>query len=352
MVNPQFWKNKKVLITGHTGFKGGWLSVWLNQLGAKVYGYSLIPENAPNLYTVLNIEDIIEESIIGDIRDFNEFRKRLLQIEPDIILHLAAQPIVRTSYVDPILTYQTNVDGTINLLQIARELKNLKVLVNVTTDKVYLNREVNYAYVENDQLGGFDPYSCSKACSELITSSFRSSFFDQLNISIATARAGNVIGGGDWSADRIIPDAFRALSNNENLLVRSPNSIRPWQHVLEPLFGYILLCQKLYFYNPLNNSAWNFGPSDENGVDVLTIVNMLKNLLGDSFNFEISEKVKLHEAQILKINSAKSNLELNWYPKWDIQSTILETTSWYKAYYNNDDMLLFTLNQIDKYQNG
>jgi CDP-glucose 4,6-dehydratase len=352
MIDSFFWKNKKVFITGHTGFKGSWLTKWLSQFGAKIYGYSLKPVGSPNLYSILNIEDIVEQSVFGDIRNYELLNETLNNIQPDIIIHLAAQPLVINSYIDPLETYSTNINGTINLLQIARGLKNLKVLLNVTTDKVYFNKENGYCYNEEDKLGGYDPYSCSKACGELITSSFRNSYFNDNQIAIATARAGNVIGGGDWSPNRLIPDAVKSFSTNKTLVIRNPKSVRPWQHVLEPLSGYIILCQKLYLFDLINNNAWNFGPQLNNATVVLDIVETFANIWGNNSKWEIELCDNLHEANLLMIDSSKSFEQLNWSSKWDINKTILETANWYKTYYNGGNIIDFTEEQIVRYQNG
>jgi CDP-glucose 4,6-dehydratase len=343
-----FWQDKKVLLTGHTGFKGSWLSIWLEHLGADVTGYALNPPTRPSLFELCDIDGMID-SIIGDIRDFKKLTGIVQAVKPDIIIHMAAQPIVRESYKDPRMTYETNVMGTVNLLEAARNSNSVKAIVNVTTDKCYENKETLQAYKENDALGGFDPYSNSKACSELVTASYRRSFFEQSGISIATARAGNVIGGGDWACDRLIPDFVRALLNDEKIRVRNPKAVRPWQHVLEPLSGYMLLAEKLYKHGQKYASAWNFGPDRVDAKPVEWIVKSLcKKWEGASYSIDKDEHP--HEAHYLLLDHSKSTKLLGWKPKWHLDRAIDKVVEWTKAYQEKEnDLYDICLSQIKEY---
>ncbi len=342
----EFWKNRSVFITGHTGFKGGWISLWLHQLGAKVYGYSRHPKTFPNFYTVANLESIFQESFIGEINDFNYLSKALRKSNPSLILHMAAQPLVRESYANPIETYNTNVMGTVNILEAARNLKNLKAIVNVTSDKCYENKEWIWPYREEDTLGGIDPYSNSKACAELVTKSYKISFLEKEKIGIASVRAGNVIGGGDWSKDRLIPDFFRALLSGEVLNIRNPNAIRPWQHVLEPLFGYLKLSEKLILNSPKYSGAWNFGPFHKDIRSVSEVIDFLATKKED-FKYFLSPDDNLYEAKILKLDSTKAREILGWDPKWSLEDALLKTLEWNDAFLRQDNMREFSLKQIE-----
>jgi CDP-glucose 4,6-dehydratase len=345
-----FWKNKRVLITGHTGFKGSWLSFWLNGLGAEVCGYSLSPETNPNLFENLKLESLIN-STIGDIRDLRNFNKIIAEFQPEIVFHLAAQPLVRRSYREPIDTYTTNVIGTINILEAIRSVDSVKAAVMITTDKVYENEERNWGYKENDRLGGFDPYSNSKACAELAISSYRNSFFADGNCLIATARAGNVIGGGDWSEDRLLPDVFRALIFGDELLIRNPNSVRPWQHVLEPLQGYMLLAEKLFEGKQEFASAWNFGPEDEDAKPVGYILDEIRAIWADKVNWKIAEGEHPHETSLLKLDIDKAKTQLNWKPKLNLPDSLMLTTEWFLGFKENQDLTELTSRQIKFYEN-
>ena len=345
-----FWRNKRVLITGHTGFKGSWLAFWLRFLEAEVCGYSLAPETEPNLFENLKIENEIK-SVVGDVRDLSLFEKTLEDFKPDVVFHLAAQALVRRSYREPIETYTTNVIGTINILEAARGVDSVKSVVIITTDKVYENNEWLWGYRENERLGGFDPYSNSKACAELAVSAYRNSFFGKSECLIATARAGNVIGGGDWSEDRLLPDVFRSLIFNQPLLIRNPNSIRPWQHVLEPLAGYMSLAERLYKGEKNFAEAWNFGPSDEDSKPVGWILEEIKKIWAEPVNWEIVEGNHPHEANLLKLDSAKAKAKLGWTPKLDLAEALSLTTDWYKNFKNNSDLPEITRKQIEFYQN-
>lgn len=348
------YKNKTVFITGHTGFKGSWLSLWLLELGANVVGYSLKPTTTPNLFSILNLKNKIKH-IVGDVRDRKKLLKNLQHHKPDIVFHLAAQALVRDSYDDPILTYETNVLGTLNLLDAIRQVSSIKAVVNVTTDKVYDNKERDEGYKENEPLGGYDPYSSSKACSEIATASYRSSFFNpndygiKHHVAIATARAGNVIGGGDWAKDRLLPDIVRALSQRRDIVLRNPESTRPWQYVLEPLSGYLLLGSLLYQKNITYSGAWNFGPRDSDVVTVETLVKQAIKIWGKG-HYVIQKNNAKHEAKLLKLNILKAKNQLHWQPHYDSQTAIRETIEWYKKYYNKKtDMYEYSIKQLNKY---
>lgn len=336
VVSPEFWNGKRVYVTGHTGFKGSWLVTWLKKMGAQVTGYSLAPETKPSLFSEME-NDLMMTSEIGDIRDFEKFSKSLQRANPEIIFHMAAQPLVRYSYDHPIETFQTNIMGTANLLETARRLPSLKAVVVITTDKVYENEEWVWAYRENDALGGFDPYSSSKACTEIVTSAMRRSFFHSSNTAgVATVRAGNVIGGGDWAGDRIVPDVVRAFQKNEVVRLRNPNAIRPWQHVLEPLGGYLMVAQKICQGDrDTYCSAWNFGPDSHNAVPVEKLVSLLASHW-PGVRWEIDQGKHPHEAFYLKLESSKAKQLLEWYPKWDVEKTTQMTMDWYRAFYKNE----------------
>jgi CDP-glucose 4,6-dehydratase len=353
MINPEFWRGKKVLITGHTGFKGSWLSILLNWLGSDVYGYALNPPTDPSLYELAKLDQIVK-STIGDIRDYDLLQHAINKIKPEIIIHMAAQPLVHESYKNPRETYEINVLGTVNLLDVIRHLKTVKAVLNVTTDKCYDNKEWHWGYRENDPMGGYDPYSNSKGCSELVTSSFRNSFFNQRDykkhgVAIATARAGNVIGGGDWAKDRLIPDFIRAISSGNKLKIRSPYAIRPWQHVLEPLSGYLILCEKLYNEGSDFADAWNFGPDDSDAKNVEWIAKKLCDLWKDNASYELDNFVHPHEAFYLKLDCSKAKSKLGWYPKWSIETALNSVVEWNKALQNKNDMRQICINQIEQY---
>lgn len=345
-----FWNGKRVLITGHTGFKGGWLAFWLEMLGGEVCGYSLAPETEPNLFTNLKIENRVR-SVIGDIRDLPHFQKVVNEFKPEIVFHLAAQPLVRRSYREPVETYTTNVIGTINILEAVRRTESVKSVVIVTTDKVYENKEWLWAYRENERLGGFDPYSNSKACAELAISAYRNSFFGDSQTLIATARAGNVIGGGDWSEDRLLPDVFRSLIFGEPLVIRNPNSVRPWQHALEPLSGYLSLAEKLYNGERDFADAWNFGPSEEDSKSVGSVLEEIKSIWNAPVNWEFAAGNQPHEANLLKLDSAKAKNQLQWKPKLSLTEAINLTVRWYSDFKNERDIIQTTREQIEFYSN-
>lgn len=348
VVNKDFWNGKKVLVTGHTGFKGTWLSLILTSLKADVVGYALEPNTEPSFFRAIQ-DKLNLQSHIGDIKDYQHLKTVIDKANPEIIIHMAAQPLVRLSYDDPVETYATNVLGLVNVLDIAKNCRQLKALLNVTSDKCYQNNEWFWGYRESDRLGGHDPYSNSKACAELVTSSFRLSFFDQLNIGLASARAGNVIGGGDWSQDRLIPDFIRAQQNNTSLSIRSPKAIRPWQHVIEPIFGYLKLCEKLYQDPKKYNEAWNFGPNDSDMVDVETVINEMQYHMSQEVNVELNKDESKHEASLLKLDVSKAKIQLQWESRWDFKETIKKTADWYEHYYQHQDIYEYSHTQIKQY---
>ena len=344
------YRNKKVFITGHTGFKGSWLSIWLQTLGAKVCGYSLKPNTNPSMYRELDIENKIEKSIIGNILDYETLEKSINDFQPEIIFHLAAQPIVRLSYKEPKLTYETNVIGTLNVLEVARKCKSVKAFVNVTTDKCYENKEISRGYKEDEPMGGYDMYSSSKGCVEIMSSSYRRSFLqEEDSMSMATARAGNVIGGGDWAEDRLIPDCIRYINQNKAIEIRNPIAVRPWQHVLEPLSGYLLLGQKLLETGKDYAEGFNFGPNEES---VLKVSEVAQKII-ENYNkgkVIVHKKDNLHEANLLMLNIEKAKTVLNWTPTYTANEAIKETVEWYKHFYAKDtDMYQYTIQQIKNY---
>ncbi len=349
ILNSNFWLNKKVFITGHTGFKGSWLSIWLKSLGAQVKGYSLNPTEKTNLFEIANVSnDMISE--IGDIRNLSQLKKSIDTFEPEIILHLAAQPIVRISYKEPIETYSTNVMGTLNLLECSRKCSSVKSIVCITTDKCYENKEIDIGYKEDDPMGGHDPYSSSKGCCEILISSYRNSYFNKPESpALASARAGNVIGGGDWSSDRLIPDVVSAFMNNKNVVIRNPMAIRPWQHVLEPLSGYLYLAENLYQSKKNFSEAWNFGPDYSDCKSVEWILDKMIQLWGGNVSWTKDLGYNPYEAKLLKLNITKASEKLNWNPKWNIEKALKLTIDWYKAFQHGYDMEKLCLNQINEY---
>jgi CDP-glucose 4,6-dehydratase len=349
----KFWKNKKVFLTGHTGFKGSWLCIFLNILGAQVKGYSLRPEQKLNLFDLANINKLINSSIIGDIRDYNKLKNAISKFSPHIIIHMAAQPLVRDSYDDPKYTYEVNTIGTVNVLNILNELNFIKYALIITTDKVYLNNNKNNYYRENDVLGGLDPYSNSKSCAELVVSSYNYSFFSKKNIFVATARAGNIIGGGDFSKDRILPDYFHSLSANKKLILRSPNSIRPWQYIIDPLYGYLLLLMQLHRKKSFAENSWNFGPNKSNNKTVNHIINAINKEFNNSVRVvnKNSNSNKYRESKVLMLNSEKSKKYLNWKPKYNLEESIKLISFWHKEFLANKNILEISQKQIINYFN-
>ena len=331
MIYPDasFWKNKRVLVTGHTGFKGSWLTLWLSKLGSKVFGISLPPKDSPNLFHLSDINSSTQESHFVDIRDFNMLSSKIKEIQPEIAFHLAAQPLVLESYKNPLETFSSNVQGTANLLESLREVDRIKSIVLITTDKVYKNADQNFPYREIDTLGGHDPYSASKAASEIVIASYNDSFFSQKGVSVASARAGNVLGGGDWSSNRLIPDAIRAWSVNKPLIIRNPQSIRPWQHVLEPLAGYMRLAECLFKDQGFSGS-YNFGPNENESASVNDVLNLAIRYFGQGEILYEPSSENLYESKSLTLDITKSRDELGVKSRWSLSKSIRKTIDWYK----------------------
>lgn len=351
-----FWKGKRVFLTGHTGFKGSWLSIWLHMLGAEVTGYALPPPTEPNLFELAHVGDLVH-SVIADVRDLRTLTASVKAAQPEIVIHMAAQPIVRDSYKNPVETYEINVMGTVNLLESVRKVGGVRVLVNVTTDKCYENQERPRGYRESEPLGGFDPYSNSKACSELVTSAYRNSFFNPKEygthrVAVATARAGNVIGGGDWANDRLVPDCIRALLKREKIRVRNPRAIRPWQHVLEPLSGYLMLAQALYTDGQRFADAWNFGPPDDDAKSVEWLVREICRKWGGDADFVVDHEKHPHEAQYLKLDCSKAARLLRWQPRWRLEQAIDAVMEWVHVYRSGGDVRAECMRQITQYSTG
>lgn len=353
-MNKLFWKDKKVLLTGHTGFKGSWLSLWLQFLGAKVTGYALCPTSTPCIFEAANVTRGMK-SIIGDIRDGKGLEDCLSEHLPEIVIHLAAQPLVRQSYADPVETYSTNVMGTVNLLEAVRRTSSVRAVVIVTSDKCYENKEWEWGYRETEPMGGVDPYSSSKGCAELITAAYRNSFFNlkdytKHHVAIATARAGNVIGGGDWAQDRLVPDILSAFENVRPARIRFPLSTRPWQHVLEALAGYMLLAEKLHMDGPAYADAWNFGPDDDDSRKVQWIADQFSKRWGEGAKWiEAASGSYPHEAIQLKLDSSRAKLALGWKPKWSLDQAIENIVMWHKAYIAGSDMNVISIGMIEEY---
>jgi CDP-glucose 4,6-dehydratase len=356
VMNSVFWKDKKVFITGHTGFKGSWLCLWLHKLGAKITGYALNPPTTPSLFELCNVSELVN-SVIADIRKKDKLVEAMIEARPEIVIHMAAQPLVRESYKNPVDTYEVNIMGTVNLFEAVRMCKGIKAVINVTTDKCYENKEWIWGYRENEPMGGYDPYSNSKACSELVTAAYRNSFFnsdDYANhgVAIASARAGNIIGGGDWAIDRLIPDCIRALLKKEKIVIRNPHAIRPWQHVLEPLSGYMLLAQKLYENGHIFAEGWNFGPDDRDAKPVEWIVKRICDKWGNNASYEIDKGEHPHEARYLKLDCSKAKTELGWHPRWTVEKAIDSIIEWTRAYNKNKDLREACLDQIEAYRHS
>lgn len=347
--NPAFWQGKRVLLTGHTGFKGSWLSLWLQSMGATLRGFSLAPPTEPALFDVARVAEGMEHRI-ADIRDFAAVKAEFAAFKPEIVIHMAAQPLVRLSYRQPIETYATNVMGTVHVLEAARHTESVKAIVNITTDKCYENREWVWGYREDEPMGGYDPYSNSKGCAELVSSAYRKSFFKDAGIAMATARAGNVIGGGDWAQDRLLPDILRALQERQPVLIRNPHAIRPWQHVLEPLSGYLLLAERLYMQGLVDAEGWNFGPRDEDARPVQWIVEHLCESWGDGAAWTLQPGDHPHEAGFLKLDISKAHQRLQWAPRWSLETALKRITDWHQAWLSGQDMCAVCLNQISQYQ--
>lgn len=353
VIDASFWAGKTLFLTGHTGFKGGWLSLWLQAMGAKVVGYSLPPPTHPSLFEVARVAEGMT-SVEGDVRDLARLTAAMAEYRPEIVIHMAAQPLVRYSYQNPVETYSTNVMGTVNVLEAARQTNTVKVVINVTSDKCYDNREWVWGYRENDPMGGYDPYSSSKGCAELVTSAYRNAYFnpkefDRHGVALATVRAGNVIGGGDWAEDRLIPDIMRAITHGKAVHIRNPRAIRPWQHVLEPLSGYLLLVQRLWENGSAHGEGWNFGPNDEDAKPVSWIVERLTGMWSKNAAWVLDGGDHPHEANYLKLDSSKARARLGWIPRWSMAETLGYIIDWYKAWEAEEDMRAISLNQIHQY---
>ncbi|MEA2108497.1 MAG: CDP-glucose 4,6-dehydratase [Pseudomonadota bacterium] len=360
MIDKEFWQNKKVLVTGHTGFKGSWLSLWLNLLGAEVFGYALPPRTEIDNFVLTNLQQRIDNNL-ADIRDYHQLLNVFQQSKPEIVFHLAAQPIVRESYRKPKETFDINLGGTVNLLECCRLTESVQVIINITSDKCYENREQFQGYREEDRLGGFDPYSSSKAGSEIISTAYRQSFFNPKSIkqhrkSLATARAGNVIGGGDWQSDRLLPDCLVALHQNRPMVIRNPNATRPWQHVLEPLSGYLVLAEKMFSQPEIYQGAWNFGPSDESVITVAQLADIIVTIWDSGSWEKIPDKNgtandEPHESTLLKLDISKAKTVLHWTPRWDIVTSLKKTIDWYKEFFRDPgNMYDYAVKQIREYQ--
>ena len=347
MITPEFWLGKKVFITGHTGFKGSWLSIWLEQLGCAVKGFALAPNTSPSLFYEVKLSDMID-SQIGDIRNQKLLYESMVSFNPDILIHMAAQPLVRYSYNNPIETFEVNVIGTAKVLEVARNCNDLKAIINVTSDKCYDNQSFDKAYKETDPVGGYDPYSASKGCAELIANSYRYSYLNDLNIGIASVRAGNVIGGGDWANDRLIPDILRSFELKEPVIVRNPKATRPWQHVLEPLSGYLLLAQLLYSEPKIYSEGWNFGPNEKDVKPVHWILDKM-TLRWPNASWKADDNVNLHEAGFLKLDISKAKDRLNWKPVWELDKTLEKIVIWHNAWICKNDMQHLCLDEINNY---
>ncbi len=347
-----FWKDKKVFLTGHTGFKGSWLALWLHQMGAKVTGYSLPPPTKPSLFESAEIDKLVE-SHYGDIRDIEKLSKVFFSAQPEIVIHMAAQALVRLSYEQPVDTYSTNVMGTVNVLELCRKTSSVRVVVNVTSDKCYENKEREQGYREDEPMGGFDPYSSSKGCSELVTAAYRRSFLNK-NIAVATARAGNVIGGGDWAQDRLIPDIMKAIGRGEAVKIRNPHAIRPWQHVLEPLSGYLRLAQQLYDQGQKYAQAYNFGPAENDAKEVEWIVKKMTSVWGPNAKYVIeNDKAAPHEAHYLRLDCSKAKNELDWSPRWSLEQALVSIVDWNRRFLDEPTMARqITLEQINQFQHA
>lgn len=352
-MNTTFWNGKRVLLTGHTGFKGSWLSLWLQSVGVDLLGFALQPPTNPSLFEIAHVAEGMK-SVIGDICDRDHLQKVIADFKPEIVIHMAAQSVVRSSYTDPVSTYSTNVMGTVNLLEAIRQVGSIRVVVNVTTDKCYENREWVWGYRENDPLGGYDPYSSSKACSELVTSSYRNSFFHPSEyaihgVAIATARAGNVIGGGDWTPDGLVADITKSILNKQPVLIRNPYATRPWQHVLDALNGYLTLVERLYENGSAFADAWNFGPYESSIKPVGWLVEQLISLWGEGASWEQDKAHQPHEANSLSLDCSKARLKLGWEPSLSLEDALKQIILWNKSYQAGQDMQAVTKADIDNF---
>jgi len=346
-VDAAFWQGRRVFLTGHTGFKGSWLTLWLKAMGAEVAGFSLPAPTTPSLFEIARVADGIVHTE-GDIRDADALAAAMMAFEPEVVLHLAAQPLVRASYADPVGTYATNVMGTVHLLEAVRRTTSVRSVVSVTTDKCYENREWAWGYREDEAMGGHDPYSSSKGCAELVTSAWRRSFLHK-GVAVATARAGNVIGGGDWAADRLVPDMLRAFECGAPVVIRNPLATRPWQHVLEPLAGYLMLAERLHADGQAVAEGWNFGPADDDAMPVGWIVERLTALWGDGARWALDDAAQPHEAHLLKLDCSKARQRLHWKPRWALDHALQRIVEWHKAWLARADMRAHCLQDIAAY---
>ncbi len=350
-IEPDFWDQKKVFITGHTGFKGSWLCLWLKSLGARVSGYALEPPTSPSLFDLAGVARGMD-SIIGDVRDAASLYQTMANARPEIAFHLAAQPLVLASYQDPVYTFATNLMGTVHFLEAVRRTPSLKAAVVITSDKCYENCEQSHDYCEGDPMGGRDPYSCSKGCAELASSAYARSFFEGSNVGLATARAGNIIGGGDWAPNRLVPDMIRAFADKQVLQVRNPQAVRPWQHVLEPLRGYLRLAKGLYNGDAGVSGGWNFGPDGQSMQPVETLADMGVEIWGGDASWETAASPGPHEAALLTLDCSRALSELAWAPLINLKTSIEWTLQWYRAWYmGQEDLTAYSLEQIARYQN-
>lgn len=354
MIDLKFWRGRRVFLTGHTGFKGSWLSLWLQELGAEVTGFSLTAPTQPSLFEIAAVRSGMT-SLVGDVRDAQALSDAIALSKPEVVIHMAAQSLVRYSYDHPVETYSTNILGLVNLFEAVRQTPGIRAVVNVTSDKCYENREWLRGYCENDAMGGYDPYSSSKGCAELITAAYRRSYFNtddyqRHGTAVGSARAGNVIGGGDWAPDRLIPDIIGTISRNRAVMIRSPHSVRPWQHVLEPLSGYLLLAEHLHKGGPTFADGWNFGPSDVDARPVQWIVEYLVGAWGKGASWKLDPRQGPHEATYLKLDYSKAKTQLGWTPTWGLSEALDKIVAWHRAFAQGRDMRSLTISQIYQYQ--
>jgi len=354
VMDRAFWAGKRVFLTGHTGFKGSWMSLWLADMGATVIGYSRDIPTQPSLFEAARVAECVHD-VRGDIRDASAVRLAMLDAKPDIVIHMAAQPLVRYSYVDPVETIASNVLGTAHVLEAVRATDSVRVVVNVTSDKCYENREWLWGYRENDPMGGYDPYSASKGCAELVAAAYRNSFFNPADyarhrVAVASVRAGNVIGGGDWALDRLVPDVLRAFESDRPVIIRNPHAIRPWQHVLEPLSGYLTLAQRLWEHGPAYAEGWNFGPNDDDARPVSWIVEKLVGAWGAGASWQLDGADHPHEAGWLKLDCSKAHVRLGWRPRWTLDQALMQIVSWHRAWLASEDMQRRCVAQITEFE--
>lgn len=350
-INTSFWKDRSIFLTGHTGFKGSWIALWLTKMGAKVHGYSLDVEKSPNMFTEAKLREKLSSSTIADIQNISTLKSAMSFAKPTVIIHMAAQSLVKKSYEEPVQTFKTNIIGVVNLLEVARKVDTVEAIINVTSDKCYESKEYLKPFQENDKLGGYDPYSSSKACAELISSAYRNSFLRESGIKIATVRAGNVIGGGDWANNRLIPDFLRASDNSNKLYIRSPDAIRPWQHVLNPISGYLMLVEKLVTEGNNFAEAWNFGPQETDSKSVLWVINYLSQKFSN-VQWEIDKAIQHHETSFLLLDSSKANSKLCWKSRWPLETALDKIIEWHQDWKENKAMDEISISQINSFCNN